>query len=302
MSGPAADPPTCDAEATRFANTPPNTRCVHACRRTVTGVRWGDVGGVLFDLDGVLTPTAEVHMRAWRQTFDEFFTENAITPAYDDADYFARVDGKPRYDGVRATLASRGVRLPEGDADDPPDARTVCGLGNAKNVIVNRMLAEEGIVAYPGSVELVDRLAARGVPMGVVSSSRNTPTVLAASGLADRFGVVVDGTVAVREHLAGKPAPDTFVYAAELLGVPKERVAVVEDAVSGVAAGRAGGFGIVVGVDRGVGARALLDAGADVVVTDLGDLVPGAPDPRKPVPGAPDPQEPVAGTEELMEQ
>jgi beta-phosphoglucomutase family hydrolase len=235
-------------------------------------MRWDDVGAVLFDLDGVLTPTAEVHMRAWQALFDSWFTENAITPPYTEEDYFASVDGKPRYDGVRATLASRGVELPEGTPADDPGTRTVCGLGNTKNVLVNRLLEEEGIVAYPGSVALVDELAARGIPMAVVSSSRNAPSVLAAAGLAGRFAVVVDGTVAAARHLPGKPAPDTFGYAAELLGVPRERVVVVEDALSGVASGRAGGFRVV-GVDRGAGEDALREAGADVVVRDLSELV-----------------------------
>lgn len=234
---------------------------------------WSQIGAVLFDLDGVLTPTAEVHMRAWEHMFDAFFTARGVTPPYSDADYFAYVDGRPRYDGVRATLASRGVVLPEGEPTDTPQAFTVCGLGNAKNLLVTRLLKEEGIVAYPGSVELVDHLAALGVPMAVVSSSRNTAMVLAAAGLEDRLPVVVDGVVAAREHLAGKPAPDTFAYAARLLGVPNGSACVVEDALSGVAAGRAGGFGVVVGVDRGVGAQRLLDAGADLVVTDLRELV-----------------------------
>ena len=228
---------------------------------------------MLFDLDGVLTPTAEVHMRAWQRMFDEFFAAQAVTPPYTEADYFAYVDGKPRYDGVRAMLASRGVVLPEGGPTDPGDALTVCGLGNRKNVMVNRLLDDEGIVAYPGSVELVDRLEALGVPMAVVSSSRNAPMVLEAAGLAGRFPVVVDGVVAAREHLPGKPAPDTFRHAARLLGVEDAHAAVVEDAISGVTAGRAGGFGLVVGVDRGVGAQTLIDAGADVVVSDLRELV-----------------------------
>ena len=231
------------------------------------------IGAVLFDLDGVLTPTAEVHMRAWQRMFDEYFTANAVEPPYTEADYFAYVDGKPRYDGVRACLASRGVVLPEGDPTDPAEAHTVCGLGNKKNELVNRLLDDEGIVAYPGSVELVDHLAALDVPMAVVSSSRNAPMVLAAAGLADRFPVVVDGTVAAREGLPGKPSHDTFTYAARLLGVPSSRTAVVEDAISGVAAARAGEFGVVVGVDRGAGAQRLMDAGADVVVSDLRELV-----------------------------
>ena len=236
-------------------------------------MHWDEVGAVLFDLDGVLTPTAEVHMRAWQRTFDEFFVERGITPAYSDEDYFAHVDGKPRYDGVRATLVSRGIHLPEGEPTDPEGTPTGCGLGNTKNVLINRLLEEEGIVAFPGSVELLDHLEARGVAVAVVSSSRNAPTVLAAAGLADRFDVVVDGTVAAAEHLAGKPAPDTFAHAARLLGVPCERAVVVEDALSGVQAGRAGDFQLVIGVDRGAGAEALLEAGADVVVQDLAELV-----------------------------
>ncbi len=228
---------------------------------------------MLFDLDGVLTPTTDVHMRAWRAMFAAFFAAEGLEPPYGDADYYAHVDGRPRYDGVRAVLASRGVVLPDGDPADPATARTVCGLGNAKNDVVDRLLASEGIAAYPGSLALVELLAARGVPMAVVSSSRNTGAVLAAAGLAGRFVVVVDGVVAAREGLAGKPAPDTFLRAAELLGVPAERAVVVEDALSGVAAGRAGAFGLVVGVDRGAGAQRLLDAGADEVVTDLRELV-----------------------------
>lgn len=228
---------------------------------------------VLFDLDGVLTPTTDLHMRAWRAAFEAFFAAEGVGPPYGDADYFAHVDGRPRYDGVRAVLASRGVVLPDGVPTDPPTARTVCGVGNGKNAVVDRLLAREGIAAYPGSAALVALLADRGVPMAVVSSSRNTHAVLAAAGIADRFGVVVDGVVAAREGLAGKPAPDTFVRAAELLGVPPARAVVVEDALAGVAAGRAGGFGLVVGVDRGAGAQRLADAGADVVVTDLKELM-----------------------------
>ncbi len=236
-------------------------------------MRWEDVDAVLFDLDGVLTPTAAVHMRAWERMFAQYFAEHRISPPYTDADYYTHVDGRPRYDGVRATLASRGVVLPEGAPSDPPGHQTVCGLGNTKNALVNQLLAEEGVEPYPGSVALVDTLERRHVPMAVVSSSRNTPAVLEAAGLGHRFGVIVDGVVAAAEHLAGKPAPDTFIHAAGLLGVPPERAAVVEDAVSGVAAGRAGGFGLVVGVDRGAGPEALREAGADVVVGDLADLL-----------------------------
>lgn len=235
-------------------------------------MRWDDAAAVLFDLDGVLTPTAAVHMRAWELMFRQYFAERDIAPPYTDADYFTHVDGRPRYDGVRSVLLSRGVRLPEGEPSDPPGAQTVCGLGNTKNALVNQLLAQEGVEPYPGSVRVVDALDRRGVPMAVVSSSRNTPAVLEAAGLGGRFPVIVDGVVAAAKHLAGKPAPDTFLHAAELLGVPPERAVVVEDAVSGVAAGRAGGFGLVVGVDRGAGAAALTEAGADVVVRDLGEL------------------------------
>ncbi len=236
-------------------------------------MRWDDAAAVLFDLDGVLTPTAAVHMRAWELMFRQYFAEHAIAPPYTDADYFTHVDGRPRYDGVRATLLSRGVRLPEGEPSDPPGVQTVCGLGNTKNALVNQLLAQEGVEPYPGSVRVVDALARRGIPMAVVSSSRNTPAVLEAAGLGGRFPVIVDGVVAAARHLAGKPAPDTFLHAAEVLGVPPGRAVVVEDAVSGVAAGRAGGFGLVVGVDRGAGASALTAAGADVVVRDLGELL-----------------------------
>lgn len=236
-------------------------------------MEWGKVSAVLFDLDGVLTPTAEVHMRAWQQVFTQWFGVHNVAPPYTSADYYAYVDGRPRYDGVRAALASRGVVIDDGVPDDPPDAPTVCGLGNAKNAVLQRMLQEDPVAPYEGATDLLDALAARGVAVAVVSGSRNAHAVLTAAGLIDRFGVIVDGLRAAAEGLAGKPAPDTFVRAAELLGVPVDQAAVVEDAVSGVGAGHAGGFGCVIGVDRGVGAQALLDAGADAVVRGLGELV-----------------------------
>jgi beta-phosphoglucomutase family hydrolase len=234
---------------------------------------WDDYDAALFDLDGVLTPTADVHMLAWRRMFTDYFTTHRVTPPYEDADYFASLDGKPRYDGVRSVLASRGIVLPEGSPDDPPGAETVCGLGNTKNAVFDRLLREEGVVAYPGSLALLDFLAERGVAVAVVSSSRNAPAVLAAAGIADRFTLVVDGTVSADRGLSGKPNPDTFTHAAQSLGVPVARAVVFEDAVSGVAAGRAGNFGLVVGVDRGAGREELLAHGADVVVTDLAELV-----------------------------
>lgn len=230
-----------------------------------------DFDAVLFDLDGVLTPTAEVHMRAWHRMFNDYLSTRGEQP-YTDADYHQYVDGKPRYDGVRDFLASREITLPEGDPTDSADAETVCGLGNRKNTVFNQVLAAEGVQPYPGSVRYLDHLFGRGVRMAVVSSSKNAPAVLAAAGLAERFPVVVDGQVAAAEGLPGKPAPDTFWRAAELLGVPRERCVVVEDAISGVRAGAAGGFAHVIGVDRGVGAAALSEAGADIVVGDLADL------------------------------
>ncbi|WP_228374187.1 HAD family hydrolase [Demequina phytophila] len=227
----------------------------------------------LFDLDGVLTPTADVHMDAWRRMFTDYFESHGITPAYTDADYFQYVDGKPRYDGVRACLASRGVTLPEGTPDDAPGTETVCGIGNTKNEAFAAILRDEGVTPYPGSVALMDHLEAVGCAMAVVSSSRNAPAVLEAAGLAHRFEIVVSGQVAADHGIAGKPAPDTYLYAAELLGVPKEQAVVVEDAMSGVEAGRAGAFGLVVGVDRGAGVEELLEGGADIVVADLKELV-----------------------------
>ena len=235
----------------------------------------------LFDLDGVLTPTAEVHMRAWGRMFNEFLAARAGSAAagedlspYTDADYFAHVDGKPRYDGVRDFLASRGITLPLGDPSDSPEAPTVCGLGNRKNVTFAAVLATEGVTPYPGSVQFLDYLAALGTAVAVVSSSANADAVLMAAGLRGRFEVLVDGLLARREGLPGKPAPDTYTYAAAALGVPVARAVVFEDAVSGVAAGHTGGFGLVVGVDRGVGVPALTAAGADLVVADLAELLP----------------------------
>src|SRR5699024_360930 len=211
---------------------------------------------------------------AWRTLFTDFLAERGDESGpYTDQDYFDHVDGKPRYDGVRSFLASRGITLPDGDPTDPPDAETVCGLGNRKNSTFNQVLKADGIVAYPGSVRLLDALREAGTAMAVVSSSRNARAVLQAAGLADRFTTVVDGEEARRLGLPGKPAPDTFLQAARELGVPRERAVVVEDATSGVAAGRAGDFGLVVGVDRGAGHAELTAAGADRVVDDLAELI-----------------------------
>ena len=236
-------------------------------------VDWGDYRGVLFDLDGVITPTAVVHMRAWAQMFGDVLAERGVTEPYTDQDYFDHVDGKPRYDGVRSFLASRGLELPEGSPDDPTSAETVCGLGNRKDEAFGRALHQDGVQPYPGSLALLEQLRTRGIPMAIVSSSRNAPDVLEVAGLRDFFPVVVHGGVAAERGLAGKPAPDTFWEAADELGVPRDAAVVVEDATSGVAAGAAGGFPLVIGVDRGAGAQALTDAGAHLVVSDLAELV-----------------------------
>jgi beta-phosphoglucomutase family hydrolase len=235
-------------------------------------VDWRDYDAALFDLDGVLTPTAEVHMRAWRRLFSDFLIKRGIDQPYLESDYFSYIDGKPRYEGVRAFLASRGVQLAEGEPTDSPTAETVCGLGNRKNEFFGEVLREEGVQPYPGSVQLLDHLVQRGTKVAVVTSSKNATAVLDAADLRPRFGVVVDGNVAAEKGLRGKPSPDTFVAAADQLGVLVERAVVFEDALSGVQAGHAGGFGLVVGVDRGVGAQRLTESGADVVVSDLAEL------------------------------
>ena len=233
---------------------------------------WHEYDAALFDLDGVLTPTAEVHMQAWRQLFTDFLTKRGINQPYLDSDYFDYIDGKPRYDGVRALLASRGIQLAQGDPGDSPDLETVCGLGNRKNEFFAAVLREKGVQPYAGSIQLLDHLAERGTKVAVVTSSRNATAVLEAADLGPRFDVVVDGNVAAEKGLRGKPSPDTFVAAADELGVSVQRAVVFEDALSGVEAGHAGGFGLVVGVDRGVGAQRLTESGADVVVADLGEL------------------------------
>jgi len=228
---------------------------------------------VLFDLDGVLTPTAEVHMHAWQAMFTELFAAWGITPPYTERDYFQYLDGKKRYDGVAGLLRSRDVEVPWGDPADDPAADTVCGIGNRKNLVFERVLREEGIAAYPGSLRLLDKLQAAGTPIAVVSSSKNAREVLTVAGIIDRFPVIMDGVVAEREHLPSKPAPDVFLAAARMMGVEPSRAAAVEDAHSGVQSAAAGGFGLVVGVDRGAGAQVLRDAGADVVVDDLDEFL-----------------------------
>jgi len=237
------------------------------------------VQACLFDLDGVLTKTAQVHAAAWKEMFDGYLRERGATRAerfvpFDAvSDYDEYVDGKPRYDGVRSFLAARGIDLPQGQKSDPADAETIAGLGNRKNEIVLRMIRNEGVKAYEGSVRYVRAVREAGVGRAVVSSSNNCREVLAAAGIEDLFDQRIDGVVAEREHLKGKPAPDTFVAAARALGVAVGQAAVFEDALSGVAAGRAGGFAYVVGVDRVGQAGALREHGADIVVSDLAELL-----------------------------
>ena len=231
---------------------------------------------VLFDLDGVLTPTAEVHRRAWKRTFDRVLSAHLgdTAPEFSVDDYLTYVDGKQRYDGVHSFLRSRGIDLPKGNPSDPPSLDTEAGIGNLKNDEFNAVLAEHGVAPYPGSVALVDHLDGAGVRMAIVSSSANARAVLTASGLIDRFEVIIDGVAARERELAGKPAPDTFLAAARDLGVAASDAVVVEDALSGVEAGVAGGFSLVIGVDREGQASALRSAGAHLVVDDLAELVP----------------------------
>lgn len=238
----------------------------------VGSVHWENFDAVLLDLDGVITPTAEVHMRAWERMFTDFLADYDVAP-YTESDYFLHLDGKPRYDGVQALLVSREIDLPRGAPTDPAAVDTVCGLGNRKDHAFSEMLTLEGIEPYPASVRFIDFLDDRGIGKAVVSSSKNARTVLGAAGIVDRFTVIVDGGVAADRRLPGKPAPDTFAYAAEQLGAAQERAMVVEDALSGVRAGAAGAFGLIVGVDRGTGADRLREAGADLVVRELDELI-----------------------------
>lgn len=233
---------------------------------------WTDVPAVLFDLDGVLTPTVEIHKAAWSRMFNDFFVARGIDQPYTEADYHEMVDGRPRMAAVVAVLASRDVAIPEGSPADTGSAETLNGLATRKNDDFLRILAEDGIEAYPGSLALLDRLESLGIKMAVVTSSRNSKAVLDAAGLSPRFPIVVDGNTALAEKLAGKPAPDMYLRGAELLGVSPRNAVVFEDALSGVAAGKAGRFGQVIGVDRGSGRQALLAAGATSVVDDLGEL------------------------------
>jgi beta-phosphoglucomutase family hydrolase len=237
------------------------------------------VRACLFDLDGVLTDTARIHAAAWKEMFDGYLGERArrlgepFVPFDAVVDYDRYVDGKPRADGTRAFLESRHIELPDGTTDDRPDAETVQGLGKRKNDIVLRMIRDDGVEAYEGSIRYVHAVRDAGLRCAVVSSSTNCHDVLIAAGIDDLFDARIDGLVAEREHLEGKPAPDTFLAGAKALMVAPDEAAVFEDALAGVAAGRAGHFAFVIGVDRVGQADALRANGADVVVTDLAELL-----------------------------
>jgi beta-phosphoglucomutase family hydrolase len=234
---------------------------------------------VLFDLDGVLTATSRIHAACWKEMFDDFLKRRAdesgetFSPFDIRHDYLRYVDGKLRYDGVRSFLDSRGIALPLGDPDGPPGYDTICGLGNRKDEMVKRAIVTSGVDVYDGSIELVRRLRMEGLKTAVVSSSNNCRLVLDSVGISDLFEVKVDGHVAVRLNLPGKPAADTYLKAAEELGVLPARAVVIEDAVSGVQAGRNGNFGLVIGVDREGHPEALKAGGADMVVSDLAELL-----------------------------
>lgn len=232
---------------------------------------------LLFDLDGVITPTADLHREAWRRMFNAFLEKQGARE-YVEQDYFDYLDGRRRDEGVAALLESRNIHLDIGHPDDAADLDTIHGLGARKNEDFLKLVSE-GVQAYPGSVQLLDDIQAKSVAgekvpaLAIVSSSKNARPVLEAAGLLDRFPVIVDGIVATEKELPGKPAPDTYLYGSELCGVEPSKAVVIEDATSGVASGRAGDFGLVIGVDRGTGAEALKKAGADVVVTDLAELL-----------------------------
>lgn len=256
-------------------------RAARPSLRTVLGLPDG-ITALLFDLDGVLTKTAEVHAAAWKEMFDEVLAAHAGEPGVDSrpfdetADYLQYVDGKPRYDGVRDFLASRGLHPPEGEAGDDGTVETIIGLGDRKNEAVQRIIDTKGVDAYEGSLRYLDVVRASGLKTAVVSSSANAAAVLKAAGIDGYIDVRIDGAVAAAEGIKGKPAPDMFLEAARRLDATPETAAVFEDALSGVRSGAAGKFRVVVGVDRGGQPDALREAGATVVVDDLADLLPTA--------------------------
>lgn len=237
------------------------------------------VSACLFDMDGVVTQTATVHAAAWKEMFDEFLRQRAqqtgteFVPFDPHREYDAYVDGKPRLDGTRSFLESRGIDLPEGTPGDPPGTATLYGLSNRKNDLVLAKIAAGGVQVYPGSITYIKAVRQGGIHTAIVSASANTVQVLKAAGIEDLFDVRIDGVIAKQRGLHGKPAPDTFLAAAEALHVPAAHAVVFEDAQAGVAAGHAGHFALVVGVDRVGQAAALQAHGADIVVKDLSELV-----------------------------
>jgi alpha,alpha-trehalase len=238
-------------------------------------IRTDRLDAVIFDLDGVITDTASVHQAAWKRMFDQWlakgrWAEGEDRRPFSDDDYYVYVDGKPRYDGVVSFLASRGISLARGDPSDSPTAETACGLGNRKDELFLALLRERGVVPFPSSIELLQRLRANGTRTAIISASRNCAAVLDAAGIAQLFDAKVDGVDTDSLGLRGKPAPAVFLEAACRLGVDPGRAAVVEDALAGVEAGRRGRFGLVIGVDRGGHGEELQARGADVVVSDLG--------------------------------
>lgn len=241
--------------------------------RVDTPVNLRNFRAVLFDLDGVLTPTAEVHRHAWQRLFTDYFNELGTGLEYTEDDYFQFLDGKPRYEGVQHVLEAKNITLDWGSPEDSPDINTVSGLGNRKNAVFQKILRSEGVAAYPGSLKLLDWITGTPLRSAVVSSSRNAKQVLKAAGLLDRFEFIVDGQTSDQHDIPGKPAPEMFLYAAKLLGVSPSEAVVIEDAVPGVEAGVAGRF-FTIGVDRGAGPNSLRTAGASLVISDLEQLIP----------------------------
>lgn len=253
--------------------------------RSASSTNWKQYEAVLFDMDGVLTDTASVHATCWKRMFDAFLqrwqekTGTPLRPFDIDKDYRLYVDGKPRYDGVRSFLDARGITLPDGEPQEEPGWETVCGLGNQKNALIHEVLQSDGVKTFPGSLRFLHFVRRIGLRTAVVSSSKNCRAILAAAGIEDLFEACVDGEVAARLGLPGKPAPDTFLAAGERLGVAPEKAVVIEDAISGVQAGRAGGFALVVGVDRNEDGAGLARY-ADLLVADLEALLPSESNPR----------------------
>jgi alpha,alpha-trehalase len=233
----------------------------------------------LFDLDGVITDTARIHAKSWKEAFDAFLRQRSAETGEGfkeftiDSDYPEYVDGKPRYEGVDSFLRSRGIELPWGGVDDPPEADTVCGIGNRKNARFNEILKAEGADVFETSVELIKKLKEKGVRVAVVTSSKNCTSVLESANLAGLFEAQLDGVYSAKHKLAGKPKPDTYLEAARLLGAEAADSVVIEDALSGVEAGNAGNFGLTIGVDRLGEPQKLLDNGADLVVSDMEELL-----------------------------